>query len=115
MTVLDRVTASWTTRRAPGIAVLALLGVLTAGVPAGSGIAAWAGAGAVMAFAFVAVYTTLLRFDPTLVPLALGVMAVFRAAGLAAQRPFPGAMAGAGLTAVLVGALAWWWFRILRR
>ena len=115
MILVDRVTASWTTRRATGIALLALLGALTAGVPAGSGIVAWAGAAGVMAITFVAIYMTLLRFDPTLVPLALGAMAVFRAAGLAAQRPFPGAMAGAGLTAVLVAALAWWWFRILRR
>jgi hypothetical protein len=68
-----------------------------------------------MAVGLVAVYTTLLRFDPTLVPLALGAMAVLRAAGLAVQRPFPGAATGAGLAAALAAGLGWWWFRILRR
>jgi len=113
--VVDRITASWTTRRPTVVAVLALLGFLSAGVPAGAAVSGWAAAGVLMAIAFVAVCTTLLRFDPTLVPLALGVMAVVRAAGLALERPFPGAVAGAGLAAVLIAALSWWWFRILRR
>jgi hypothetical protein len=115
LTIVDRITVSWTVRRPTGVAVLALLGFLSGGVPAGTAVGPWAAASALMAVALVAVYTTLLRFDPTLVPLALGAMAVFRAAGLALQGAFPGAMAGAGLAAVLAAGLSWWWFRILRR
>jgi hypothetical protein len=115
LVIVDRVTKSWTSRRATGIGVLALIGFLAGGVPAGTQLAGWAAAGALMAAAFVAVYATLLRFDPTLVPLALGTMAVFRAAGAALARPFPGAAAGAALAAIVAAGLAWWWFRILRR
>ena len=115
LVIVDRVTRSWTSRRATGLAVLAVIGFLAGGVPAGTELAGWAAAGALMAAAFVAVYTTLLRFDPTLVPLALGTMAVFRAAAVAVARPFPAAAAGAALAAAVAAGLAWWWFRILRR
>ena len=68
-----------------------------------------------MAAALVAVYVTLLRFDPTLVPIALGVMSMVKALGLALHRPFAGAAAGAVTAALVLILLAWWWFRLLRR
>lgn len=113
--LVDRVTLSWTTRRAAGIAVLAILGFLSGGAPGGTSLTAWLAGGAIMAAAFAIVYTTLLRFDPTLVPLALGTIAVLRTAGVVRQPAFPGAVTGAMLGAMVVAALSWWWFRILRR
>ena len=112
---IERITHGWTIRRGAGVLGLAFVGFLSGGVPAGGEVAGWAAAGAITAVALVAIYTTLLRFDPTLVTLALGTMAVLRAAGLAIQRPFPGAIPGALLAALLVAATAWWWFRLLRR
>ena len=112
---VDRITASWTERKGAGIALLAILGFLAGGVPAGSSIAGWAIAGAVMAVALVVAYVALLRFDPTLVPIALGVMAAVRVLGLAVQRPFAGAAAGAFVAATLLILMAWGWFRLLRR
>jgi hypothetical protein len=111
----DRVTCGWTRRRAAAIAGLAIVGFLTGGVPAGSHTAGWAVAGVLMSTALIGAYVTLLRFDPTLVPLALGTMAAVRALGLVVHGAFPGAAAGGVLAAVVVSALAWWWFRLLRR
>jgi hypothetical protein len=112
---VDRITASWTDRKGAGIALLAILGFLAGGVPAGSGIAGWAIAGAIMAAALVVTYVTLLRFDPTLVPIALGIMGAVRVLGLTVQRPFSGAAAGAFPAALLLLLMAWSWFRLLRR
>jgi hypothetical protein len=112
---IDRMTASWTRRRALAMLMVGAIGFLAGGIPAGSHAAAWALAGAIMAAGFAVVYATLLRFDPTLVPIALGAMAVIRAVGLAAQRPFPGAIPGVMLAVAIVSALSWWWFRLLRR
>jgi hypothetical protein len=112
---VDRITRSWTSRKALGIAMLAAFGFLAGGVPAGSSAGPWLAAGLLMSTALVAVYLTLLRFDPTLVPLALGTMAAIRALGLAVERPFPGAAIAAALATLVVTGLAWWWFRLLRR
>jgi hypothetical protein len=112
---IDRVSAGWTRRRPLAIALLAALGFLAGGVPAGSGLAAWAIGGAITAVALVIVYVTLLRFDPTLVPLALGTMTVIKQLGAIAQPAFPGAAPGAILAMVVLALLSWWWSRLLRR
>ena len=48
-------------------------------------------------------------------PLALGTAAALGALARGAQRPFPGALPGALVAALLIGAVAWLWFRALRR
>jgi hypothetical protein len=115
LVAIDRLTASWTRRRAAGVVAIGLIGFLAGGVPTGAHAGGWLVAGAIMAAGLVAVYVTLLRFDPTLVPIALGTMAAARAISAGVQRPFPGALPGAIVAAVLVLAVAWWWFRLLRR
>src|SRR4029079_3440826 len=101
---MDRVTAGWTERRAPAIVLLALVGFISGGVPAGSHTGGWAIAGLLMSGALVLVYVTLLRFDPTIVPLALGTMAAVRALGLVVHGAFPGAAVGGVLAAILVAS-----------
>jgi hypothetical protein len=110
---IDRLTHSWTRRRAGGLVALAAIGFLSVGVPPGAQLGGWALAGAVLAVALVAAYVTLLRFDITLVPVALGTMLVVGAVGRAVQRPFPGALAGSILGAVLIALLAYWWLEAL--
>jgi hypothetical protein len=112
---IDRITTSWTRRRGAGLLAIVAFGVLAGGVPSGSSVAGWLLAGAIMAAGVAALYITLLRFDPTLVPLMLGAMAAVRAIATGAQRPFPGALSGAAIAAVMVLILSWWWFRVLRR
>ena len=112
---VDRVTHSWTRHRPLGIAMLAAIGFLAGGLPAGSHAGAWALAGLVLAAALVITVATLLRFDPTLVPIALGTMGAVRAIAYAVQRPIPGATIGGLIGAVFIAALAWCWFRLFRR
>jgi hypothetical protein len=115
LVTLERVTASWTHRRALAIAALAAIGFLAGGPPSGMHIAGWALAGAVTAAALVIVYVMLLRFDITLVPLALGTMGAVGALARGVQRAFPGAIVTALLGAIVIAAIAWVWFRALRR
>jgi hypothetical protein len=110
---IDRLTASWTRRRALGGAALAAIGFLSVGLPASGHMGGWALAGALTAVAFVAIYATLLRFDITLVTAALGTMT---AVGALAHgvRQFPGALPGSIMAAVLIALLAYWWLKALR-
>jgi len=115
MVTLDRITASWTRRRWLPIATLAVLGFLAGGPPSGTHLGGWALAGLVTSAALLVTYLTLLRFDITLVPLALGVMVAVGAIGRGVQGAFPVAIAGALAGAIVIGAIAWLWFRALRR
>lgn len=111
---VDRLTSSWTRGRLAGIAALAVFGFLSAGVPASGNVGGWALAGALIAVALAGAYATLLRFDITLVPVALGTMMLVGVLARGAQRPFPGALAGSILAAIVVAALAYWWLKALR-
>ena len=115
LAAIDAWTVSWTRRRLPASCGLLVLGFLAAGAPAGSHLGGWAVAGLITAAALALAYVTLLRFDLTLLPIALGVMAAVRLLARAMERPFPGAMAGALLGLLFVTALAAAWFRALRR
>jgi hypothetical protein len=112
---IDRWTSGWTRRRAAAAMALALIAFLSGGAPAGSHLGAWAVAGPLQAAAIVAAYITLLRFDLTMMPIALGVTASTAVLARGAGRPYPGAVAGSILAAILITLLAAGWFRALRR
>ena len=82
---------------------------------AGSHYAGWLLAGFVTAAGLLAAYVTLLRFDLTIVPVALGTMAAIEALIRGVQRPFPGALAGSAIAAVVIVLVGWWWSRALGR
>jgi hypothetical protein len=111
---IDRVTCSWTRRRALGVAALAIIGFLSVGVPTTGHAAGWALSGALIAVALVAAYTTLLRFDLTLVPAGLGTMMAVGVLARGIQRPFPGALLGSIVAVMLIALLAYWWLKALR-
>jgi len=71
-------------------------------------------AGVLTAVALAAAYATLLRFDLTLVTVALGTMTAVGAIARGLQRPFPGALPGSILAAILAALLAYWWLKALR-
>ncbi|HTM23698.1 MAG TPA: hypothetical protein VL225_00810 [Vicinamibacterales bacterium] len=114
LATIERLTASWTRRRIPAIAAIAAIGFLAGGAPSGTHFAGWAIAGAITAAAFVILYAGLLRFDLTLVPLCLGTMIAIGSIARGAQHAFPGALAGSIAGAIVVLAIAYWWFRRLR-
>ncbi|HMC77399.1 MAG TPA: hypothetical protein VKH34_09705 [Vicinamibacterales bacterium] len=111
---IERITESWTRRRAAGLITIAVIGFLSVGVPAAGHVGGWALAGVLIAAALAGAYATVLRFDLTLVPVALGTMMAAGTILQALQRPFPGALAGSLLAAILTGLLAYWWLERLR-
>ena len=112
--LIEHITRSWTRRRAAGLVALGVVGFLSAGVPVSAHIGGWAMSGGLIGAALVVAYATLLRFDITLVPAALGTMMAVGALVRGAQRPFPGALPGALLAAILIALLAYWWLKALR-
>jgi hypothetical protein len=112
---IEGLTSGWTRRRALGILAVAAIGFLAGGVPPGTGSAGWLMSGAILAVALIVVYATLLRFDLTLVPLAVATMTAVSALGRGAERAYPGALAGAVAAAILLMTFGWWWFKALRR
>jgi hypothetical protein len=115
LAAIDRVTSGWTRHRALAAAALALIGFLSTGVPAGSHLGGWMAAGLITAAGLPAIYVTLLRFDPTMVPIVLGTMSAVAALMRGAERPFPGALAGSLVAVMVIGLVAWWWCRAFRR
>jgi TRAP-type mannitol/chloroaromatic compound transport system permease large subunit len=63
----------------------------------------------------VFVYTTLLRFDLTMVPLVVATMTAVGAIATGIGRPYPGALPGSLGAAVVAMLVGWWWFQALRR
>ena len=112
---VDQWTSGWTRRRLAGGALLAVVGGAAAGVPEGLHLGGWALAAVVIAAGLIVAYTTLLRFDLTLVPMAIGTMIAVGVLVRAASRPYPGALAGMVAGAVVAWGLGWWWFTALRR
>jgi hypothetical protein len=112
---IERVTKGFTRHRAAAIAALAIIGMLAAGPPDGLHLRNWIFAALVTGAALPDVYVWLLRFDLTMVPLALGTMAVVGTLVRGMERPITGALAGSFAAAVVIGLLAIWSFRALRQ
>jgi MFS family permease len=115
LTLAHRVTRAWTTRRVLGALVLVVLGGLAGAESPGDGLVAWAVSGLASGVLLWAAAALVLRSDMTLVPLAVGTMAVLSAAREGAFRAFPGAAAGAALAVVLTTLVTWWWWAECRR
>jgi hypothetical protein len=102
-------------RRALAIAAIVVISFLAAGAPPGLSMRGWLMAGLVTAAGFAVVYLTLLRYDLTMVPVALGTMAMVAALARGMEGAFPGVLIGSIAAAFLAVAIAWWWFRALRQ
>jgi hypothetical protein len=112
---IERLTNGFTRNRAAALATLIFIGVLAGGAPDGLHLRNWILSAIVTAAALAAAYVWLLRFDLTMVPLALGTMVVVGALARGLGRPISGGLAGSMGGAVLIGLLALWSFKALRR
>ena len=111
---IDAMTAGWRRRRAFAVIVLAIVGFAAGGVTPGIATTGWLLAGLVTAAALVLSHATLLRFDLTMVPLALSVMTAVGTLARGATR-LSGAVLGAIAGASARLALGWFLFGTLRR
>jgi hypothetical protein len=109
LTGIDQMTSGWTRRRALGVAALVVIGLLDAGIPAGTNYGGWLAAGALSASALTVAYVTLMRFDLTIVPMTLGTLLAAGALMRGVQQTFPGALIGSIAAAVLTVLIGWWW------
>jgi hypothetical protein len=108
-------TAGGTRRQVPWMILIWAVGFFAGGPPAGVHLGVWALAGLLTAGALWLGYTTLIRADISIVPMAVGTMVSVSILARGLARPFPGAVPGSILAAALALALAWWWFSLVRR
>jgi hypothetical protein len=108
-------TDGWTRRRALWGVVIVAVGLLAGGSPGGLHLVGWAAAGVLMGMALLGAYVTLIRADMSMVPIAVGMMIAVSVLARGVARPFPGALPGSIVAALVVLAVAWWWFSALRR
>jgi hypothetical protein len=106
--------SGWTRRRPLAALAFLVVGFLALGAPAGIHLGGWAAAGLVTAVALLVAYVTLLRADLSVAVVALGTMSAVQAIARGAARPFAGSLPASIAAAIIIGVLAWWWFRALR-
>jgi len=110
----DRLTAGWTRRRAVvGVLLLIVGGVLGA---AGSPeiLVPWVAFAALVGALMTAAYVVVLRHDASIVPIAAAVMTMAGTLYEGSARAYPGALPGAIIAVIAMGAVAYGWFRALR-
>ena len=112
---VDHLTTGWRRQRVLGVLLLALVGFAAVGVPATTESVGWLMGMAAIGAALILTYVTVLRFDLSMVPLAVGTMTAAGALARGVGRPYPGALAGAVVGALAALAIGWWWFSALRK
>ena len=111
---VDHLTTGWRRHRVLGVLLLGLVGFAAVGAPASTESVGWLMGMAAIAAALVLTYVTVLRFDLSMVPLAVGTMTAAGALVRGVGRAYPGALAGAVVGAMAALAIGWWWFSALR-
>ena len=112
---IDVFSAGWTRRRLLSGLALVVVGIVATGLPQGAELSGWMLASAITGVALLCAYAFLLRADLTMAVPALGVMIALGVVAQGLNRAYPASLAGSLAAAVIAIALAWWWFRTLRR
>ncbi len=100
-------------RRVASSALLVTSGLVLSGAGGVEGAGAWLISGLAAGAVLWLSYVVVLRFQPSLVPLATAVLVILSLAREAALDPYPGAWVGAVLAMVVLGAVALGWTRRL--
>jgi hypothetical protein len=112
---VDHFTGGWSRHRILGALLLLLVGFAAVGVPATTTAVGWLMAMAALGATLILAYVTVLRFDLSMVPLAVGTMTAVGALARGAGRPYPGALTGSVIGAAVGFALGWWCFAAVRK
>ena len=109
------ITAGWTRRRALAAILLWLVGGLLGTPGSPENLVLWIVSAALVGALLVAMYVGVLRHDVSALPFGVAVMTLTGTLREGWARPYPGALAGAIVAVVAMGAVAYWWFRALRQ
>jgi hypothetical protein len=112
--VAHQLTRGWTRGRVAFGALLFVFGALGGQLGSGSTPILWLEQAVFSGLVFLAAYVFILRYDFTLVPVAIGTMAALSALRTALLGAYPGAVAGGLVGLVVAVAVAALWFRALR-
>lgn len=110
----DYATDGWTRRKALGLILFLLAGLLFRG-PAGTGIPLWLASGVLMGLVLAVLYIYVLRHHRALLLPAAGFFQILTQLDSLFWPMHPGAAAGAALSILAIAALAWFGYRRLLR
>jgi hypothetical protein len=112
---VDRFTAGWSRRKALFLPLFLVMGWVMAGSQGVETIPLWLGAGTLTGVVLWALYTLVLRFDWTTIPVLMATSMALDLLREGQYRAYPGALIGALIAVVIVVLLAWYWWRSLSR
>lgn len=112
---LDRLTAGFTRRRVASAAGAVVLGLVISGMADPDSLTGWLVGGACAGLLLLLAYAFVLRFDSSLVPLAVAALLVTGRIVEGVQAAHPVALPGALVSAALVAGAAVAWHRALAR
>jgi membrane protease YdiL (CAAX protease family) len=110
---LDRWTAGWTRRKGLVSILLLAAGLVVAGMESVQSLPSWLAAGVLVGAGIWAAYFWVLRFDLSLLPVAVGAFIALEVLAEGLGGAYPGALAGSIAAVVLVGIVAFLWYRSL--
>ena len=111
---MERLSVGWTRRRAVTAIALVLVGIALNGVSANQPLTTSLLASGVTGVAILTAYVGVLRYDPTMAPIIVGVIVAFQQIRHGVAAAYPGSVTGHLLAVVVVAALAASWTRLLR-
>jgi hypothetical protein len=112
---VDHLTGSWRRRRIVGALLLALVGFAAIGIPPTTQMTGWLVGVAAIGAALIAAYVTALRFDLSMLPVAIATMTAVGALARGFERAYPGSLTGAIAGTLFAFAIGWWLFGAVRR
>jgi len=112
---LDRLSNRWTRRRTLTVLALFVLGLALGALNPNRDIMSWLIQGTVIGTALIAGYTLLIRFEPAVIPLAVGMFHTLSVMEQGLHKAFTAALPGAGLAAILIIWMAIVWSGKIRR
>ncbi len=110
---VDRFTGGWTRRKELFSALIILLGMILAGARSVETLPIWLMSGPLMGVLLLLAYIFVLRFNLTLVPLAVSVLILLGEVKQGIAQPIPAALPGAIIAIVLTVLLAFFWHKKL--
>jgi len=106
--------AGWMRRIHPAV-VLTGFGLIMAGSSSIETIPSWLLSGVALGLVLAASYLLLFKYQPNLIPITFGMIAIMSALKAGLRQTFPALLPGSIAAVVVIALLAWWWFRMTSR